>query len=235
MALQNNLKDIEKKLSQAVEKLDAISEAFTDARRDVDIYSFEKTMIEAYMKIEQDVDNIFLPTAWICENVRGLQYLLEMMLSIQPTITQQGKKFIFTFNKVGYGKDTGTSNSRGYRNCAKTFELAGYPASGYYFTKDNVRLLLTKAAEYPNDKNIFLAVVLLLSRLEEKNLICTTYQYIADQLGCSTSAVKKVIYYLIDNNLLIRIHAGTIFTTGSVYKFNPENVFGNLKLTNCVM
>lgn len=134
--------------------------------------------------------------------------------------------------KTEYAKQHNLYRKNAYEYCPKEIKLKfnqhfinTYKAET--IDSDTWNMIVTAAENYSGDTNIFIGVWLYCYYMSSKGnapIFTASYNDIAEQTGFSLTTIKKVLEFLENAEVLKRLRTGSIFTTGSCYKY-----LGNLK------
>lgn len=206
---------------------------FNGAKALVDGY---QTIKDLYYQLTSD-NWFYFPMAWVKTYPKSLWFLGNLMRDkafdfeleeglIPPTIK-------LCILKTEYAKEHNLYRKNAYEYCPKEITLRfnqhfinTYKAET--IDADTWNMIVTAAEKYSGDTNIFIGVWLYCYYASTKGkspIFTASYNDIAEATGFSLTTIKKVLEHLESLKVLKKLRTGSVFTTGSCYKYleNSKN------------
>lgn len=182
-----------------------------------------------------DKNLIYMPMAWVKDYTKCLWFLGDLMKAkaynfewiIKGNCLGDYKhpSIKLCILKTEYAKEHNLMRKNAYEYCPKeiTLEFTSYFTTKFASEMININTwnrIVTAAEDYSGDKNIFIGVWLYCYYVARTSPMFTaSYNDIAKSTGFSLTTIKKVLEHLEKIKVIKKLRTGSVFTTGSCYKY----------------
>lgn len=164
----------------------------------------------------------YTKSLWFLGNIiRDKRFEFKLVDEVKPPMVD------LCILKTEYAKEHNLYRKNAYEYCPKEIQVQFTPNFIATYKAEMVdvgtwNMIVTAAEKYSGDKNIFIGVWLYCyyaSSKGESPIFTASYNDIAERTGFSLNSIKKVLEQLEKINILKKLRTGSVFTTGSCYKY----------------